>query len=140
MDLHHEKREIAFDALDDVVREGVITGRQAAAVRHLREAVFNHDSYGRPDDYEFKEFRVEVSRVVMFRHDEPGNESKRPGAWSLSVSTCVGRKGDEGTMAEVFGRERRLIFVGRRGGLSNHLAKDKKRSRGWWAVCGLSGR
>lgn len=136
MTVEHEKREIAPEALDDAVRDGFITRRQADAIREVRARVFENDSLGYPDNYEYKEFKVEVSRVVTRRDD--GTSS--PGRWTLFVSTCVGRKRDEGTMAEVFARERRLIMVGPRGSLRNLLAKTKRRSHGWWAVRGSTGR
>lgn len=136
MEVEHEKREVALEALDDAVREGAITKRQADAVRDVRARVFENDSLGSPDSYEYKEFKVELSRVVIRRDDG----ASKPGRWNLYVSTCVGRKRDEGTMAEVFCRERRLICVGPRGAMHNLLSKTKKRSRGWWAVRGRTGR
>lgn len=36
---------------------------------------------------------------------------------SIEVLAEVGGRGDEGTMAEVFGRDRRQIFIGPRGGM-----------------------
>ena len=53
-----------------------------------------------PDEYEFKEFTVK----------ELGH--------SVSVVFEVGRKGDEGTMASIFGRDHGQLFIGKNGGLS----------------------
>lgn len=48
----------------------------------------------------------------------------------LEVRISVGDKGDEGTAAEVFSRDRYQIFVGRRGGMtSRHWDSEKGESK-----------
>lgn len=46
----------------------------------------------------------------------------------VSVIVEVGLKGDEGTLASVFGRNRAHIFVGPKGGLSYPTKKGKRKA------------
>jgi hypothetical protein len=63
---------------------------------------------------------------------------------AISVSVEVGRKGDEGTMAEIFCRERFHGFVGPRGGLKPASHKKGRKSQvtarqPWWGWVGFQG-
>lgn len=79
--------------------EGQMTTAQKRVVEEIRHAVLHNDGYG--DNYEYKRFNVELTDFGK-----------------VQVLTEVGRIGDEGTMAEVFARTRRQIFIGKRGGLT----------------------
>lgn len=87
------------------------TKAQLAQVEWLREKVLLHDGYS--DEYEYKSFEVEERGFEGYRGYKP----------FVIVSTQVGHKGDEGTMAQIFARTRRLIWIGPRGGM--HLLNTK---------------
>lgn len=92
-----------------------MTRQQKRQVEYLRREIIEHD--GHSDDCEYKRFDVKI-------YD-----------WGkVSVISEVGRKSDEGTMAEVFGRTRRHIFIGKRGGMelvnaARFVEKDGEISR-----------
>ena len=89
------------------------TKAQLAQVEWLREQVLLHDGYGYSAEHEYKSFEVEERGFEGYHGYKP----------FVTVSTEVGRKGDEGTMAEIFARTRRLISIGPRGGM--HLLNTK---------------
>ena len=97
-----------------------ITPSQERALEYLTIQILRHDSCGSPDRHEFKEWEVTQLR----------------GSRTLHLSTVVGSKTDEGTMAQVFCRTRRHIAIGRRGGL--HLLNGRKKNvrgaRVTWAL------
>lgn len=99
-----------------------MTASQAAAIEAIRERIIELRNRGFAQNYEFKHFEVR----------------QRQGYVSLTVE--IGRKGDEGTMASIYCRDRRIIAVGPRGGLELLNAKHKNASRGWFnAIHGLTG-
>ena len=78
-----------------------MTKAQEKAIARIRKMAENTLFFGtNKDDYEFKEW--EVSENEYF----------------VNVVLEVGRKGDEGTMAAIFARDRAQLFVGKRGGIT----------------------
>ena len=91
-----------------------MTKQQEQKLNAIRNAVTRQWLYN--DDSEIKTWEVEENEFFV----------------SLRVE--VGLKGDEGTMAAIFGRESALIFIGKKGGLSyptnaKHNYKIKKNER-----------
>lgn len=87
-----------------------MTNKQKQTVDMLTRVIKEYDFLGKhKDDYEFKKFEVtemDGGMVELF---------------------CVsGRKGDEGTMGEIFCRKTRQIFIGKNGGL--HCYDNKKKN------------
>lgn len=57
----------------------------------------------------------------------------------VALTLEVGMVGDEGTMASIYCRDRRVLVIGPRGGLTLLNAKDKSKNTGWFeAVHGLT--
>ena len=83
---------------------GMMTPAQAKEFERAKAWIFQYDSHGRPENYEFKQIVV-----------QPSSGS------SINVHTVVGRKGDEGTMAEIFARTRRMFLISDHGGLYNFI-------------------
>lgn len=82
-------------------RTDVISPAQEKMIAIAKERIFANDSNGYPGTHEYKLFKVELLD------------------WGVvQILTEVGRKSDEGTMAAIFCRTRRQIFVGRKGGLT----------------------
>lgn len=82
-------------------RTSAMSPAQEKMVEFAREQILANDSNGYPMDHEYKRFDVELLD------------------WgSVSILTEVGSKTDAGTMAAIFCRTRRHIFIGRRGGLT----------------------
>lgn len=74
---------------------------QEKMVAFAKKQILENDSNGYPETHEYKRFEVELLE------------------WgSVSILSEVGSKTDEGTMAAIFCRTRRHIFIGRRGGLT----------------------
>lgn len=74
---------------------------QEKMIKFAKEQIFLNDSNGYPGTHEYKLFKVELLD------------------WgSVSILSEVGRMSDEGTMAAIYCRTRRHIFVGRKGGLT----------------------
>lgn len=107
-----------------------MTKSQQKTLEKLKAAIFHHDGFGdigRGHEYEFKAWKV----------TESTSSSKL-----VFVLSVVGRKGDEGSMAAFFGRTRRHISIGPRGGItllnpkgvSKDLYKHKTRPQGFWAA------
>jgi len=69
-------------------------------------------------NYEYKAFEVKL--VDM--------SPRKP---EVSLITEVGRVGDEGTMAEIYARNRRHIFIGPRGGVKLANARGKGSFKSW---------
>lgn len=99
---------------------------QERTVERLKADILLHDGLGKTHvhGYEYKEFKIEE---YSFARTFP----KRRTVTQVFLSTEVGLKGDEKTMASVFGRKRRLIVVGPEGGVRS-LYKD--RSTGYQSV------
>lgn len=82
-------------------RTDVISPAQEKMIAIAKERIFANDSNGYPGTHEYKLFKVELLD------------------WGVvQILTEVGRVSDEGTMAAIFCRTRRHIFVGRKGGLT----------------------
>ena len=74
---------------------------QEKMIVFAREQIFENDSNGYPENHEYKRFEVELLD------------------WGeVQILTEIGSKTDEGTMAAIFCRTRRHIFIGRKGGLT----------------------
>lgn len=57
----------------------------------------------------------------------------------VALTLEVGMVGDEGTMASIYCRDRRVLVIGPRGGLTLLNAKDESKNTGWFeAVHGLT--
>ena len=77
--------------------------REVARIRRMAEKSLFFGT-----EYEFKEWEV--------------NENE----YFVEVRLTTGLKGDEGTMAEVFGREHAQLFIGKRGGVTYYKTiRDK---------------
>lgn len=70
-------------------------------IKYMMEQEFFYDK----EKYEIKQF--DVSETEYF----------------VSVVGEVGLKGDEGTLAQVFGRERFHLFIGKKGGITYYNRK-----------------
>lgn len=75
-----------------------------ARIRKLAENLFGSQS----EKYEIKEWRLIENEYF------------------ISVIVEVGLKGDEGTLAEVFCRDRAHLFIGKRGGITYPVSKKMK--------------
>lgn len=95
-----------------------MTRAQEIAVQKIRKYIEENDMHKNDPDYEFKEFKV-----------------KETDYGTVVVYSVTGRKNDDGTMAAVFCRNRRQIFIGKRGGLRGFkYDSDKKKTtelKGW---------
>lgn len=95
-----------------------VTSSQRAALAAIWQAVPRYDFYGRPEDYEIKEFTVSIPEanpaIVALCGDKPR---------TIYLDITTGRKNDAGTMAAVFGRKHRLLSIGPRGGLASASIK-----------------
>lgn len=88
----------------------------------IRDAVLEAESRYSEREWEVKEFSIRP----LF-DDAPERE-----IWWVSIT--VGMVGDEGSLAQSLCRPRRLVQIGKRGGLRLGNAKHKTRSRGWFNV------
>ena len=94
-----------------------MTKQQEIMVERIKRYIEKHDLFNNDPRYEFKEFTVEETDygTVLF------------------IQT--GLKNDEGTMAAIFCRTIRQIFIGKRGGLEKPKMDDKKKKsiqlNGW---------
>ena len=73
-------------------------------IRKLAETIHGHLA----DKYEIKKWQLEEFETFV------------------SVIVVVGMKGDEGTMAEIFCRERAHLFIGKRGGITYPVSKEQR--------------
>lgn len=77
-----------------------MTRAQEIAVQKIKRYIEQNDMRKNDPGYEFKEFTVEDTDYG-----------------TVIVYSVTGLKEDEGTLASVFGRTTRHIFIGKRGGL-----------------------
>lgn len=75
--------------------------KMVTKIKNMMEQEFFYDK----EKYEVKQFKVEETKYYV------------------SVVGEVGLKGDEGTLAQVFGRERFHLFIGERGGITYYNKK-----------------
>jgi hypothetical protein len=80
--------------------DALLSPKQKLAVLTIAEWAIKDQSHGHPEDYEFKEFRIE----------------KLDWHSSILVHYEIGGKGDEGSWASIMCRDRRMIRVGVKGG------------------------
>jgi hypothetical protein len=98
-----------------------MTSYQERAIEKIKRiALEDHGKYA--DNYELKQFEVHENEYFV----------------SLIVE--VGMKGDEGTMASIFARDRGQVFIGKRGGVTipvSKMMKDGKRKHYYkrWSGC-----
>ncbi len=95
-----------------------MTKYQEKAVERIKRHIEEHDLHRNDERYEIKKFSVEETdygKVIVY--------------------SVTGLKDDEGTMAAIFCRRRRLIFIGVRGGLTSERWDPEKkkyiRLKGW---------
>lgn len=93
-----------------VVKTDPITPAQRRRLTSLCADILEHDGIGERwmGDYEYKQFEIKQHRN------------------RLTVYTVVGRKGDEGTMGEVFCRVTRHFVIGPRGGIKTMTGTKSK--------------
>ena len=85
-----------------------MTPKQEKVIGWLKEDILLQDGLGKKfvDEYEYKQFKVEeIGYGIVF------------------LTTKVGRKTDEGTMAAVFCRRSRLIKIGPKGGVQSLIGR-----------------
>lgn len=83
---------------------GMMTPSQAREFERAKAWIFKTDSLDRPEQYEFKKLTTTTLD-----------------GGTVQVFTEVGRKGDEGTMAAIFARTRRIFLISSHGGLFNYI-------------------
>lgn len=84
---------------------------QEQRVEEIRKGVMDTFDYSRgKGKFEIKRFEVEENK------------------WFVSVVAEVGYVGDEGTLAEIFARDRVQLFIGKRGGITYPVFKNGKYS------------
>lgn len=90
-----------------------MTKAQRRIINRLKRDILENDGLGKQnmDKSEYKEFKIE-------------ERSYRTGP-IVFLSTVVGLKEDEGTMAACLCRYRRLFMIGPRGGIKGLLGKKK---------------
>ena len=93
-----------------------MTEKQARALYRILKGAETFDYSRGAGTYEIKEYKVEETEYF------------------LSVVLEVGMIGDEGTMAQVFCRDRVHLFVGKRGGITYPVTNK----RGQWVQRQLS--
>ena len=95
-----------------------MTRQQEIMVKKIKHYIEKHDLFNNDPKYEFKKFTVEETDYG-----------------TVIVYSVTGLKDDEGTMATVFCRTRRHIFIGVRGGLRSQRWDTKKKKsinlKGW---------
>lgn len=95
-----------------------MTKQQEIMVEKIKRYIEKHDLFNNDPKYEFKEFTVEETDYGM-----------------VIVYSVTGLKNDEGTMAAIFCRTIRHIFIGKRGGLRSQRWDVKKKKsiqlNGW---------
>lgn len=79
-------------------------------VERIKKYIAERDLYRNDPRYEIKEFEVTETDYG-----------------TVIVCSVTGVKGDEGTMAEVFCRVKRHIFIGPRGGLKTSIYNKYKK-------------
>ena len=76
--------------------------------------------------------RIAVRTVTGDKYENESEIKKfdvQTNEYSTSVVVTVGRKNDEGTMAEVLARDTAMIFIGKNGGMKHMAWKDTKLRR-----------
>jgi hypothetical protein len=95
-----------------------MTKQQEIMVERIKRYIEKHDLFNNDPRYEFKEFSVEETDYG-----------------TVIVYSVTGLKNDEGTMAAIFCRNKRHIFIGKRGGLKSSKWDSKKNKsinlQGW---------
>lgn len=84
-----------------------MTKSQENAIERIKRLAARDLMFGDKSKYEFKEFKTDENEYFV------------------SVVLEVGKKGDEGTLAEVFCRDRAQLFVGKRGGITYPVTNKK---------------
>lgn len=103
---------IKLETREDIENLEGLTPQQRRVLNTFLSKILEHDGYG-SDDYEYKKF--EITLYESFER------------WgTVWLTTEVGRKGDEGTLAQAFARTYRLISIGKRGGTALHNARDRR--------------
>jgi len=101
-----------------------MTKKQQAIIDQLKVDILDHDSYGHPEEHEYKTFEV---------------TEHQPRSALVFVRTEVGLKKDDGTAAYLY-RTRRHICIRPGGGTELLNARGKKgkalttRPQGYWNV------
>ena len=91
---------------EDIAR---LSKAQRSAIEALKREIWRHDtlcSYGQPEAWNTGKYEVKKWEVTMFKDSTA----------LIFLSSVVGLRGDEGSMAEIFARTKRLIAIGKRGG------------------------
>lgn len=95
-----------------------MTKYQEKAIEKIKRYIEEHDLHRNDERYEIKEFSVEETDYG-----------------TVVVYSVTGLKNDEGTMAAIFCRTRRHIFIGKRGGLKSSKWDSEKKKiinlQGW---------
>lgn len=95
-----------------------MTKQQEIMIEKIKRYIEKYDLFNNDSKYEFKEFTVEETDYG-----------------TVHVYSVAGLKNDEGTMAEIFCRTIRHIFIGKRGGLRCYKWDDKRKKsiqlNGW---------
>jgi hypothetical protein len=100
-----------YETLTDEQISTRLSKAQQKTLEALKRDIWRNDTnntYGAPvpwntGDYEVKRWEVQVPKG----EEEPS---------LVFLYSVIGRRSDEGTMAEVFARNKRMIAIGRRGG------------------------
>lgn len=85
-----------------------MTRQQERMLERIKRKCEDSLFFGGPEKYEFKQWEVKDYRSFV----------------SLVFET--GRKGDEGTMAAIFARDRAHLFIGPRGGVTYPVSRKLK--------------
>lgn len=86
-----------------------MTTNQEKALNRLTNYFTEYYSYGRPEEHELKEKHVEEWEELGI----------------VYVRLTMGCIGDEGTMAEVFGRDSTAVCIGKAGGYFSYRESGK---------------
>jgi len=82
-----------------------MTKTQKQIIERLYKDILKYDGHG--SAWEYKKFHTESVNGCPF----------------IFLTTIVGMKHDEGTLAAVYGRTRRLMMIGPRGGVRSLIGK-----------------
>lgn len=98
-----------------------MTKQQELTVQKIKKYIEENDLFKNNSDYEFKEFSVTETDYK-----------------TVIIYSITGMKNDDGTMAAIFCRNTRHIFIGERGGLRCSMWDSKKKKsvdlKGWLDV------
>jgi len=102
--------------------------RQAETLEWLRKEILRHDGLQDvTDNYEYKFWEISY-----------GDHVDRRGHRLVFLVSEVGRKNDEGTMAEIYARRHRHICIGAKGGVTLLNAKRRDQAKGHWVTYALT--